>query len=172
MTGDDFEFSGIAAALDFVSVAVTARARHGERAGGDEFVDVLAMAVEGDAVALGLRDVQKIPADGGQADGLRGSSAGIGDRHLLCGEVKNAEGQGDENEYSDKLCHDASVNLGEGYGKSTAVRDCQRNNPPECFGPRADCFVTLSGTPSSPVVLNPLRTKHDQCRCAVRDGND
>ena len=98
MTGDDLKFAGIAAALDFVSVAVAARAGHGERAGRDEFTDVRAMAVEGDAVALGLRDVQKIPADGGQANGLRGSSAGIGDRHLLRGEVKNAEGQGNENE--------------------------------------------------------------------------
>jgi len=98
VTGDDLEFAGIAAALDFVGIAVAARAGHGERAGRDQFVDVLAMAVEGDAVALGLGDVQKMATNGGQADGLRGGSAGIGDRHFLCGEVKNAEGQGDENE--------------------------------------------------------------------------
>jgi hypothetical protein len=98
VAGYDFKFARIAAALDFVKVTIAPGARHRERTRGDELADVRAMAVEDDGAALGLGDLEKVLADTGKTNGLRGSSSGVSDRHLLRGEIKDAEGYGDENE--------------------------------------------------------------------------
>ena len=98
VAGDRFKFAGVSIALDFVAIAFASGTGHRESTRRDEFADVLAMAVEGDAVALGLGDFEQVSADTGQANGLRGRSAGIGDRHLPGSEIENAEGQRDKNQ--------------------------------------------------------------------------
>jgi len=98
MAGQDLKFAGISAALDFVGVTVALGASHRQRTGGDEFFDGNAVGFEGDAAAFGLRDRKQVLANASETDGLGGGGAGIGDGHLLGGEIKDAEGHGDEDE--------------------------------------------------------------------------
>jgi len=98
VAGDHLKFARVSIALDFVDVAFAFGVGDGEATRRDELTEVLAMAVEGDGVALGLRDFEKVPPDGGQTNRLRRRSTGIGNRHFLRSEIENAEGQGHKNE--------------------------------------------------------------------------
>ncbi len=74
---------GSAAALDFVAVAVALGSGEIHESGRGKFVQVDAVAIGGHVGAFGLRDLRDVHANAGEADGLSGSGARIGSRHLL-----------------------------------------------------------------------------------------
>ena len=82
VAGDGFEVAG-GAAVERVGVAIALGLAHRDRVGGDEFVDVGAVIVEGQEATLGLRDLEEIAANAGQADRLCGRGAGVSGRQLL-----------------------------------------------------------------------------------------
>ena len=54
--------------------------------------------VEGEEAAFGLRDLQEVAANAGEADRLRGRGAGIGRRHFFQRVFVDAEGYACEDE--------------------------------------------------------------------------
>jgi len=63
------------------------------------------VAIQGDVAALRLRDLQQISADGGQADGLRGSGAGISRGRSRQIEVVDPEKESSYNKKNGKGAH-------------------------------------------------------------------
>ena len=82
VASDSFEVAG-GAALERVGVAVAFGPGHVDGVGGDEFVEIGTMIVECEEAAFGLRDLQEVAADAGEADGLRWGGASIGGWHFL-----------------------------------------------------------------------------------------
>lgn len=82
VASDGFEVA-CGAAFECVGVAVAFGTGHVDGVGGDEFVEIGAVIVESEEAALGLRDLEEVAANAGEADGLGGSGAGVGGRHLF-----------------------------------------------------------------------------------------
>ena len=70
------------ATLDRVGVAIALGSRHGERAGGDKFVQQDALPILGNVAALGLANLQQIALDAGERN-LFPRPAGVGDQLSL-----------------------------------------------------------------------------------------
>ena len=95
--------------FDGVGVAVAVGAGHGERVGGDEFVERSAMAVDGDVGAFRLGDLQEVASNADQADGLRGRRALVSRRHFLQKDLVNDKEKGGTYQKADKRAHEEIV---------------------------------------------------------------
>src|SRR5215470_9387260 len=126
VAGGHGKFAAVAVAADFVGVAVALRAGHGYGAVRNEFTHFRAVTVERHIAAFGLGDFEEVAANAGKADGLRGSSAGVGRGHLFEREIVDAEGDRDKNENADELAHNRSVRRGNKGGKANGEERCQR----------------------------------------------
>ena len=128
MASYDFIFAGIAAALNFVGVAVAFWLGHSQRAGGDEFVDAGAVGIQSQIAAFRLRDLEKVSADSGETDSLRGRGAGVGCGHFFCGEIENAERDSHKHEDANEFAHEASLRLKRNIDKILRSGGCERDN--------------------------------------------
>ena len=126
MARNDLKFAGIAAALDFVHVAVALRLGKRQGTGRDEIFDGDAMRVESDVAAFGLGYGKQVSANASEIDDLRRRSAGIARRHFLCCVVKDAEPDGESNEDTNEFAHKESLDPGKIRDKGGKAKGCQR----------------------------------------------
>src|SRR6266566_5828113 len=92
-------------AFDGIGIAVAFGAGHGQRMGGDEFVQQDAAAVQRDVAAFRLSDLEQVAAHARKADRLCGSCALIRGWHFLQIKVVYAKKNGSGNEDHGKGAH-------------------------------------------------------------------
>ena len=126
MARNDLKFAGIAAALDFVHVAVALRLGKRQGTGRDEILHGDAMRVESDVAAFGLCYGKQVSANAGEIDDLRWRSAGIGRRHFLGCVIKDAESSGESDEDTNEFAHKKSLDPREIRDKGGKAKGCQR----------------------------------------------
>ena len=126
MACNDLKFAGIAAALDFVHVAVTLRLGKRQGTGRDEILHGDAMRVESDVAAFGLGYGKEVSANAREIDDLRRRGAGIAGGHLLRGVIEDAKTNGQSYENTNELSHKGSLDHGKIRGKAAEPKECQR----------------------------------------------
>jgi hypothetical protein len=94
-----------AGAVDLITVPVAPAVRHAKRTGGHQLVQRGTVAIQGDVAALGLRDLKQVSSNAGQADGLRGSGAGISRGHFRQIEAVDPEKESSYNKKNGKGAH-------------------------------------------------------------------
>jgi hypothetical protein len=115
--------------VDLIAVPVALGVLHAKRTGGDQLVERGTVAIQGDVAALRLRDLQQISADAGQADGLRGSSAGISRGHSGQIEVVDPEKESSYNKKNGKGAHTEIVYARRSPDKHVQPLRIEKSNP-------------------------------------------
>jgi hypothetical protein len=111
-----------------VGVTVPFRARHAHGTRREEFLHRHTMPVDGNAVALGLGNLQQIHAHAGEADGLRGRGALVRGGHALEVENIDAEKKSHEDEHGDEGLHEEIVTPARRAGNSAVRTRAEGNN--------------------------------------------
>jgi len=92
-------------ALDGIGIAISLRARHAQRVGRSKFIQCCAMAILCDVNPFGLRNLQKVGANSGETDRLRGSRAGVRHRHSPQGVLVHPKPNGAGNKDGNQCSH-------------------------------------------------------------------